>query len=117
MSPPSRRSKNSNKKHRLCEVHHFRLHVRRPDLASTIESNLETTMSRSGLFLDPEAHQALVRQAQAERSALFAQCLQSVVARMLRTRPPTQSPTTAPLPERVRALLERYWALPATLRR
>lgn len=74
-------------------------------------------MNRSGLFLDPDAHQALVRQAQAQRSALFAYCLQSAMARMLRTRPPMQSPKTAQLPGRVQALLERYWALPATQRR
>jgi hypothetical protein len=69
------------------------------------------------LFLDPDAHQALVRQAQAERSALFAHCFQSVMARVLRKRPPVQQPTTAKLPERVQALLERYWALPAPGRR
>jgi len=74
-------------------------------------------MSYSGLFLDPDAQQAVVRQAHAERSALFAYCLRSVMARMLRTRPPVQSSTNARLPDRVQALLERYWALPASERR
>lgn len=67
-------------------------------------------MSPSGLFLDPDVQQALVRKAHAERSEFIASSFRQLVAWMRRAPAPNPRPrASAKLPERVQALLAQHW--------
>ena len=74
-------------------------------------------MSRSGLFLDPDMMDALMRQAKAERAQAMASAFRHALAWALRRPAAPVEPRPHGLPAPLQALLEERWALMKPQRR